>query len=177
MQNICLNNNQISSMCNILQTHSYSIHKFDTHAFSCQIFPLKYDVNDTVKQKFLKAIFLLSLFHLTAHFAVLSRSHAIFFPSFIHIGKSTKLVWRADANPLASGYYHIDGKVPKWLEKAHLHVDGQTSQQVSAAVRAEQKSLETYKRSLWQRQIAVFRRDFVKVRGLICPKIILSTSL
>ena len=84
---------------------------------------------------------MLSLFHLTAHFAVLSRSDAILFLPFIHTGKSTKLVWRADANPLASGYYHIDGKVPKWLEKAHLHVDGQTSQQVSAAVRAEQKSL------------------------------------
>ena len=37
--------------------------------------------------------------------------------------------------------YHIDGDVPNWLKKVDLNVDGQTSQQVSAAVRAEKKGV------------------------------------
>ena len=42
---------------------------------------------------------------------------------------------------MTSGFYHIDGNVPRWLKKAELNVDGKTSQQVSAAVRAEKKGV------------------------------------
>ena len=43
--------------------------------------------------------------------------------------------------PFISGFYHIDGNVPRWLKKVEVNVNGKTSQQVSAAVRADRKSV------------------------------------
>ena len=48
--------------------------------------------------------------------------------------------WKHSTNPLKSGYYHVRGEVPRWLKKVESNIDRQTSQQVSAAVRAEKKS-------------------------------------
>ena len=44
------------------------------------------------------------------------------------------------SSPFTSGFYHINGNIPNWLKKVELNVNGKTSQQVSAAVRADRKS-------------------------------------
>ena len=49
------------------------------------------------------------------------------------------------SSPFASGLYHINGNIPTWLKKVELNVNGKTSQQVSAAVRADRKSVMTIK--------------------------------
>ena len=54
---------------------------------------------------------------------------------------SNSATWKHSTTPLTSGFYHIEGDVPRWLKKVELNVDGQTSQQVSAAVRAEKKGV------------------------------------
>ena len=63
------------------------------------------------------------------------------FPTFSRIDTSNSPSWKHSTTPLSSGFYHIDGDVPRWLKKVELNVDGQTSQQVSAAVRAEKKGV------------------------------------
>ena len=47
------------------------------------------------------------------------------------------------SSPFTSGFYHINGNIPNWLKKVELNVNGKTSQQVSAAVRADRKSVMT----------------------------------
>ena len=53
----------------------------------------------------------------------------------------SKLPVQHFTTPFTSGFYHIHGNVPKWLKKVELNVNGKTSQQVSAAVRADRKSV------------------------------------
>ena len=57
-----------------------------------------------------------------------------------HISDTSSSHWKHSTNPLQSGYYHVHGEVPRWLKKVESNIDRQTSQQVSAAVRAEKKS-------------------------------------
>ena len=63
-----------------------------------------------------------------------------YFSAKSHLPSSNKL-----SSPFASGFYHINGNIPTWLKKVELNVNGKTSQQVSAAVRADRKSVMTIK--------------------------------
>ena len=64
-----------------------------------------------------------------------------FFPFFA--AKSNLPTFNKLSSPLSSGFYHINGNIPNWLKKVELNVNGKTSQQVSAAVRADRKSVMT----------------------------------
>ena len=62
---------------------------------------------------------------------------------FIFVAKSNLPTFNKLSSPLSSGFYHINGNIPNWLKKVELNVNGKTSQQVSAAVRADRKSVMT----------------------------------
>ena len=64
-----------------------------------------------------------------------------FFFLLLCIEKSNLASWKHFSTPFTSGFYHINGNIPRWLKKVELNVNAKTSQQVSAAVRADRKSV------------------------------------